>query len=193
MLYGTDALSGTINIITNRPRVSNTRQFTIGFDGFYSSNEDGRRGTVTLGASDRRWAVSFTGGARAVRRLPRRQRLHREFRRRSSTNGTLVQTDTADTNFGFNFKAFPEGFNAPFTRSSAMIPRSGMEGSTFNLAAVALVRPSQELTVRYQRRHASDIGFPDFEPPSSSRRSRCRGAGSTSSRPVTRFTTSRRG
>src|SRR5690606_31111574 len=43
VLYGTDALSGTINIITNRARFSDTPRLSAGFDGFYSSNEDGRR------------------------------------------------------------------------------------------------------------------------------------------------------
>ena len=62
VLYGTDALSGTINIITNRARFSDRRLFTAGFDGFYSSNENGQRGTVLVGMSDRRWAVSFRGG-----------------------------------------------------------------------------------------------------------------------------------
>ena len=164
VLYGTDALSGTINIITNRPKLSATRQFIAGFDGFYSSNESGRRGTVTLGVSDRRWAVSFMGGAEHF------DDYHsgRDFEESSApffANGRLVQTDTADTNFGFNFHAFPEAFNAPFTRTSDLVPRSGAEASSFNLAGMVQVRPSQELQVRYQRRHASDIGFPDFEPP----------------------------
>jgi hemoglobin/transferrin/lactoferrin receptor protein len=164
VLYGTDALSGTINIITNRPRYSTARQFAIGFDGYYSSNEDGRRGTVTLGVSDRRWAVSFAGGAERFDDF----RAGGNFAESSApffADGTLTATDTVDTNFGFNFRAFPEPFNAPFTRTSRVVPRSGAEGSSFNLAATALVTPSQELQVRYLRRHASDVGFPDFEPP----------------------------
>ena len=81
------------------------------------------------------------------------------------TNGTLRQADTIDDNFGFTFRAFPESFNAPFTRTSDLVPRSGASASTINLSAIAMVRPSQELQVRYQRRHASEVGFPDFEQP----------------------------
>jgi len=164
VLYGTDALSGTINIITNRPKYSATRQFNAGFDGFYSSNESGRRGTVTLGVSDRRWSVSFMGGGEQF------DDYHsgKDFAETSApffADGTLARADTADTNFNFEFHAFPEAFNAPFTRTSNLVPRSGAEGSSFNLAGMVQVRPSQELQVRYQRRHASDVGFPDFEPP----------------------------
>jgi hypothetical protein len=78
---------------------------------------------------------------------------------------TIVQTDTIDTNFNFNFHAFPEAFNAPFTRTSSTIPRSGMSGSSANVAGIVQVAKSQELRVKYQRRRANDVGFPDFEPP----------------------------
>ena len=164
VLYGTDALAGTINIITNRPRLSAVPVFTAGFDGFYSSNDSGRRGTVTVGLSDRRWAVSLVSG---VERFDD-YRAGEHFGERSDPffdNGTLVRQDTIDSNFGFSFGAFPDPFNAPFTRTSNVIPRSGMEGSSFNLAGVAMITPSQELRVRYQRRHASNIGFPDFQQP----------------------------
>jgi outer membrane receptor protein involved in Fe transport len=55
VLYGTDALSGTINIITNRARLTETDKpvMTAGFDGLYSSNENGHRGTVSLGLANR--------------------------------------------------------------------------------------------------------------------------------------------
>lgn len=164
VLYGTDALAGTINIITNRPRYSNVPQFTAGFDGLYSSNDGGRRGTVTVGVSDRRWAVRFVGGFERFDDYRAGQSFG-ESTDRFFADGTIAQVDTIDTNFGFNFGAFPEAFNAPFSRTTAVIPRSGMEGSSFNLAAVAMITPTQELSVRYQRRHASDIGFPDFEQP----------------------------
>ena len=164
VLYGTDALSGTINIITNRPRLSNALQFHMGFDGYYSSNEDGRRGTVQLGVSDKRWAVSFQGGAEHFDNYHAGADFA-ETTQPLAANGTITQTDTIDTNFGFTFHAFPEAFNAPFTRTSDTIARSGMDGSSFNLAGVVALKAGHELQVRYLRRHASDIGFPDFEPP----------------------------
>ena len=164
VLYGTDALAGTINIITNRPRYSNALQFTAGFDGLYSSNENGRRGTVTVGISDRRWAINLASGFERFD----------DYRAGSSfdessvpffTAGRISQVDTIDTNFGFNFRAFPEAFNAPFTRDTATVPRSGMEGWSFNAAASATLSPRQELQVRYSRRRAENIGFPDFQQP----------------------------
>jgi hemoglobin/transferrin/lactoferrin receptor protein len=54
VLYGTDALGGTINIITSdAPRNSeNGFQFGATFNGLFSSNETGRRGNIALtGAS----------------------------------------------------------------------------------------------------------------------------------------------
>jgi outer membrane receptor protein involved in Fe transport len=167
VLYGTDALAGTINIITNQPRLSDVPLFTAGFDGLYSSNDRGRRGTVRVGLSNRRFAVSFVGGVDEFDEY----RAGGGFRESSAAlfaDGTLVRDDTIDTNFGafgFDFGAFPDPFNAPFTRTSNVVPRSGMEGSSINLAAIAMITPSQELQVRYQRREASDIGFPDFEQP----------------------------
>jgi hemoglobin/transferrin/lactoferrin receptor protein len=164
VLYGTDALSGTINIITNRPRYSDTLQFSLGFDGLYSSNEDGRRGTVRLGVSNRRWAVSFTGGGETYDDY----RAGGGFREDSSSlhaDGTLVQADTVDDGFGFTFGAFPDPFNAPFARTTATVPQSRMDGTSADLAATFLVASNQELRVRYQRRRASAIGFPDFAEP----------------------------
>lgn len=164
VLYGTDALSGTINIVTNRPRLSQAFHVIMGADGFYSSNENGRRGTVTLGASAPRWAVTFTGGGEKFDDY----KSGGDFQETSQPffdNKTIVQTDTIDTNFNFNFHAFPDPFNAPFTRASSTIPSSGMSGSSANLAALGQVAKSQELQVKYQRRRATDVGFPDFEQP----------------------------
>ena len=164
VLYGTDALAGTINIITNRARVSDALRFAAGFDGQYSSNEDGRRGTVRLGLSDRRWAISFAGGAERYGEY----RAGGGFREDSTplhANGTLHQGDTVDDAFGFTFNAFPEPFNAPFVRTTDRIPQSRMDGTSADLSGLVLVRANQELQVRYQRRHADAIGFPDFQEP----------------------------
>ncbi len=164
VLYGTDALAGTINIITNRARVSDTLRFSAGFDGQYSSNEDGRRGTVRVGLSNRRWAISFAGGADRYDDY----RAGADFREDSTPlhdNGTLHQGDTIDDAFGFSFNAFPDPFNAPFVRTSDRIPQSRMDGSSADLTGLVLVRANHELQFRYQRRHASAIGFPDFQEP----------------------------
>ena len=164
VLYGTDALSGTINFITHRARVSDTRLFTAGFDGFYSSNEDGRRGHVTVGMSDRRWAVSFRGGAERYDDY----KTGSDFDESSHPlvdDGTIANAgDTIDA-LGFHFQKFPDPFNQPFTRTSAVVTNSGMRGSSANLSGVLAVTPSQVVEMTYQRRRAEDVGFPDFVEP----------------------------
>jgi outer membrane receptor protein involved in Fe transport len=163
VLYGTDALSGTINIVTNRVRFSDVRQFTAGFDGFYSSNEDGRRGTVVVGMSDRRWAVSFRGGAERFDDYSAGTDF-RESSARFFDQGLIEQADTID-DLGFEFGLFPDPFNAPFTRTSAVVPSSSMRGSSANLSAMAMLTPSQTVEFKYHRRRATDVGFPDFAAP----------------------------
>jgi hemoglobin/transferrin/lactoferrin receptor protein len=163
VLYGTDALSGTINIVTNRPRFSDRRLFTAGFDGFYSSNEDGQRGTVVLGMSDRRWAVSFRGGAETYDNY----RAGKHFDESSQPffdEGRIVQGDTID-DLGFNFNSFPDPFNAPFARSGREVPSSGMDGTSINVAGIARLATTHTLEVKYQRRRADEVGFPDFAAP----------------------------
>ena len=164
VLYGTDALSGTINIITNRPRLSPTNLFTAGFTGFYSTNETGRRGTVSLGLSSPRVAVSFVGGGERFDNYT----AGGDFQESSDplfADGTLVQADTIDDAFGFRFNAFPDPFNAPFTRTSALVPNSGMDGSSANLSGLVRLADSQTVELRYQRRRATNVGFPDFADP----------------------------
>lgn len=164
VLYGTDALSGTINIITNRARLTDTRQFSAGFDGFYSSNENGRRGTVSLGVSSNVFSVSFTGGQDRFGDY----RAGKNFAETSQPfydSGLLDQADTIDDAFGFRFNRFPDPFNAPFTRTSALIANSGMTGASANLAAIGRLAANQTIEVKYQHRRAENVGFPDFTQP----------------------------
>ena len=125
VLYGTDALSGTINIVTNRPRLGAARRVTAGFDGFYSSNENGRRGTVSLGVSSPRFALSFLGGGEAFddysAGAASRSRPCRCFHAGRSIR------PTRSISFGFKFAGFPDPFNAPFTRTSSVVANSGDE------------------------------------------------------------------
>ena len=164
VLYGTDALSGTINVVTNHPTFSSRPQFKIGFDGFYSSNENGTRGTVSLGYSTPRWAVSFMGGGERFENY-RAGGDSGESSQPFFDSGQLRQTDTIDTNFGFSFHAFPDPFNAPFTRTASEVPSSSMEGESYSLAGRVKVTSSQELSFKYQYRDAEDVGFPDFASP----------------------------
>lgn len=63
VMCGSDALAGTINIITNEPVFTPTRQLVYGFNGFYSSNESGMRGTATIGATTPRFTFRVQAGA----------------------------------------------------------------------------------------------------------------------------------
>ena len=128
VLYGTDALAGTVNIITNQPRFSDTRAVHLRARRLLQLERErparhgdaGRHGqAVRAPVHRRRWRTSTTTApARPARtRTPRRS--SRAARSPAPTRST--------TNFGFAFKAFPDPFNAPYVRSSATIPTSARE------------------------------------------------------------------
>jgi hemoglobin/transferrin/lactoferrin receptor protein len=58
VLYGTDALGGTINIITRDARLGSEEKFRFGatFNGFYGSNDNGRRGSLAVNGSNKFFA-----------------------------------------------------------------------------------------------------------------------------------------
>ncbi|MER3631068.1 MAG: hypothetical protein C4325_01905 [Blastocatellia bacterium] len=62
VLYGTDALAGTINIITADAPVRREKGFRFGgrLDTFFSSNETGRRGNLALTGSSRYYAFRLS-------------------------------------------------------------------------------------------------------------------------------------
>src|SRR5262249_7902045 len=132
-LYGSDALAGTINIITNEPGFSDQTRGIYGFNGFFSSHEEGRRGTLTLGGTAPRYAFRMQGGAESFRNY-RAGHFGVEDTRPFFASGALVRTDTIDDNFGFNFKAFPDPFNAPYVRMDREIPNSGASGEFLNIS-----------------------------------------------------------
>ena len=165
VLYGTDALSGTINILTHQPRFSDGLRFTYGVDGYFSSNENGRRGAATLGATGRRFAIQVTAGTEAYDDYRAGAAGRNEDTAAFFTSGQIANADTIDDNFGFNFNAFPEPFNAPYARTSAVIPTSGASGKSLNASGLFALTGTQTLQVKYIRRQMDDVGFPDFEPP----------------------------
>jgi len=165
VLYGTDALSGTINILTSQPRFSDALKLTYGLDGFYSSNEQGRRGSVMLGANGRRFAFQFTGGLEDYGDYRAGSTGRNEDTRPFFASGQIKNADTIDDNFGFHFQAFPDPFNAPYMRTSSRIPTSGASGNNINTSGLVALTATQSLQVKYIRRRMENVGFPDFEQP----------------------------
>ena len=164
LMYGSDALAGTVNIITNESTFSPTRQLLYGFNGFYSTNENGMRGTVTLGGSSPRATFRVQAGAEKYDNY-KAGAFDVEDTRPLYANGTLTQADTIDTNFGFNFRAFPDPFNQPFVRTDAEILNSQAEGKFVNASGLFKLGDRRTLRLRYQNRRMEEVGFPDFEQP----------------------------
>jgi outer membrane receptor protein involved in Fe transport len=164
LLYGSDALAGTINIITNEPGFSSTTRLLYGFNGFYTSNENGARGTATIGATAPNYAIRLQAGMESFDDY-KAGRLTVEDTNPFFTSGALNRGDTIDDNFGFAFNAFPDPFNAPYVRTSNDVPNSGANGNFVNVSGLVRVGENRTVRVRYQRRQMSDVGFPDFASP----------------------------
>jgi outer membrane receptor protein involved in Fe transport len=164
LLYGSDALAGTINIITNEPSFSDRVRALYGFNGFYSTNENGARGTATIGVTAPRYAVRLQAGAESYDNYTAGH-FTVEDTRPLFAAGRLRQADTIDDNFGFTFKAFPDPFNAPYVRTTDEIPSSGAHGNFVNVSGLVRVGERRTVRVRYQHRQMRDVGFPDFTQP----------------------------
>jgi len=164
LLYGSDALAGTINIITNEPGFSSDRRLLYGFNGFYSSNENGARGTATIGASGSNYAIRLQAGMESFDDY-KAGSLTAEDTNPLFASGGLDRADTIDDNFGFAFNAFPDPFNAPYVRTSNEVPNSGAHGDFINLSGQVKLAENRTVRVRYQRRRMDDVGFPDFAQP----------------------------
>jgi hemoglobin/transferrin/lactoferrin receptor protein len=164
LLYGSDALAGTVNIITNEPGFSSVDRLLYGFNGFYSSNENGARGTATIGASGPAYAIRLQAGLESFEPYEAGD-LRVEDTNPFFTSGALNRGDTLDDNFGFAFNAFPDPFNAPYVRTSNEIPNSGARGNFVNVSGQTRLGDKRTVRVRYQRRRMRDVGFPDFAQP----------------------------
>ena len=164
LMYGSDALAGTVNIITNEPTFTPTRQLLYGFNGFYSSNENGRRGTVTLGGTSSVATFRIQAGAEKFDNYEAGS-FDVEDTRPFFADGRLRQNDTIDANFGFNFRAFPDPFNAPYVRTDGEILNSQAEGTFVNASGLFKVGERRSVRVRVHSRRMEDVGFPDFEQP----------------------------
>ena len=164
LMYGSDALADTINIITNEPALSDSVRWLYGFNGFYSSNENGARGTGTVGVTAPRYAVRLQAGAESYDNYTAGT-LSVEDTRPFFATGALTRADTIDDNFGFAFKSFPDPFNAPYVRTSNEVPSSSAHGYFVNASGLVKLAERRSVRVRYQRRQMEHVGFPDFVQP----------------------------
>ena len=164
LMYGSDALAGTVNIITKELSFSARSQPVYGFNGFFSSNEDGLRGALTLGHSSPRASFRVQAGAETFDNY-RAGAFDVEDTRPLLASGALKRGDTIDTNFGFNFGAFPEPLNEPYTRNDPEILNSQAKGTFVNASGLLKLSERSTLRVRYHNRRMKDVGYPDFEQP----------------------------
>ena len=135
VLYGSDALAGTINIITNEPTFLDCRLALYGFNGFLSSNENGMRGN--------RHARVHGAGTPYGSGRGRASTTTRAASSRWKTRDPLFESVGCTTahhhdNFGFNFGAFPEPFNTPYGRTAGEIPSSGANGNFITMSGLVV-------------------------------------------------------
>ncbi|MBK6799200.1 MAG: TonB-dependent receptor [Acidobacteria bacterium] len=156
VLYGTDALSGTINILTDQPRTTPTLRVGGALNLFYSSNETGRRGYGRFDVSGKRFAFRFGGG------LERFDNYHAGSPFNESSNYLFTTGVLKSTVYS---RVLTDPFNAPFARTSSEIPNSQSQGNTMNATARFFSSDKGGMRINWLRRRNQNIGFPDFVEP----------------------------
>lgn len=129
VLYGTDALAGTINIITNNTpnfRESGFR-FGGGFNGLFSSNDVGRRGSAYLTGTSRKFAFRFSQS------LDRFENYH--------SGAVPLRNGGSDD-----------------SDKATEVVNSAYHSSSTGLVGRFLLTPSSSARINYERRRASNIG-----------------------------------
>ena len=136
LLYGSDALAGTINIITNEPAFSSDTRWLYGFNGFYSSNENGARGTATIGATAPRYAVRLQAGMESFDNykagtldVEDTQPVLRVRRARPRPTPSTTTSASPSTRF-------PIRSTRPTSAPSNEVPNSGANGHFVNLSGL---------------------------------------------------------
>ena len=131
VLYGTDALAGTINILTRDTlfRQPSGFRFSGGFNGMFSSNESGRRGSAHLEGAGSRFAF------RVGQTLDRFANYH---------SGPVP---LADGNYDRSSRA-------------TEVQNSQYHGSNTQLVGRFFFDDSNSLKATYEARRASNIGVP---------------------------------
>ena len=195
LMYGSDALAGTVNIITNEAVVLADAAAALRLQRLlqlererHARHRDARRHRRRARPSaSRRGAEKFDNyKAGHVRRRGHAAALRRRAR--------STQADTIDANFGFNFDAFPDPFNAPFVRTDDEILNSQAEGKFVNASGLVQARRSPHAARALPEPPHGGRRLPGLRATrTSSTTRRCRTATSTRSRRATKRRRSRRG
>jgi len=157
VLYGADALSGTINILTDQPeRVESKVRLGFGLSQFFSTNESGRRLAGKIDLSGRRFAMRFSGGG---------ENFDNYHAGKPFNESSVYLHQTGALRQQILSRVFPDPFNAPFTRVSSEVPNSSSEGNFVNGVGRLFFTDKDVFRVNWNRRRAYDIGFPDFAQP----------------------------
>jgi len=133
VLYGTDALAGTVNIITRDAPRNTDGGFRFGgtFNGYFSSNEKGRRGSLAVTGSSKYFAF------RAAQSLER----YENYR-----SGDTTGVSGTSPAFGFPTKN--------------EVGNSQSHGGNTQLTTRFFFNDDNDLRLNYERRRVSDIGSP---------------------------------
>jgi len=157
VLYGADALSGTINILTDQPeRVESKVRLGFGLSQLQSTNESGYRLAGKIDLSGRKFAVRFSGGGENFN----------DYHAGKPFNESSVQLHQSGAlRQQILSRVFPDPFNAPFTRADSLVPNSSSKGHFVYGVGRLFFTDKDALRVNWNRRRAEDIGFPDFAEP----------------------------
>ena len=141
------------------------RQFLYGFNGFYSSNENGMRGTGTIGVTAPRYAVRIQAGAEDFDNYKAGDLDVEDTRpffdvRRAATRRTPSTTTSASPSARSPIRS-TRPTCAPTTRCSTR----RRKGNFVNASSLVKLGDRRSVRVRYQRRRMEDVGFPDFAEP----------------------------
>src|SRR5262245_4335446 len=156
VLYGADALSGTINILTDQPEAADKLRLGFGLSQLQSTNEGGYRLAGKIGLSGRRFALRFSGGF---------ENFDNYHAGEPFNESSVFLHQTGRLRQQILSRVFPDPFNAPFTRGSSEVPNSSSEGNFAGGVGRLFFTDKDVLRVNWNRRRASDIGFPDFAEP----------------------------
>jgi outer membrane receptor protein involved in Fe transport len=158
-LYGSDALAGTINLVTKKPlRLERGNHLSLRFDGDAQTNGAFRRGAATLNWSSRAIAVRLSGsvfrlGSYHAGRAALPLEEVASVARFANELGNAVDTNVART---FAVWSLPAGAEI-----------SNGQGHGFNSQADvwAFVSPKQSLRYRQLNSQHKNIGFAFITPP----------------------------